>query len=273
MDHNNGLRTRRTLATTSQEIDMMGRLHSDIFVQDRYMLNGVDIKIKLMPSKDVFNLIAHDPKESYKAIITYATLVVWKAKLNPAISLAHEKALTQTNAKYPFKRVVLKTLSIPSGMLSHTQDNLFLSQTPTRIVIGLINAAAFNGSHKYNPFNFQNFGLTYMNVNVDGRTVSGKPLTMDYDHNQYVRAFFETNLAMGPICKVVGNRTEYRHFKNGYSLYAFDLSPSLLDGDQFELAKSGPLPLELYFAQVTPEPLQVIVYAEQHSRFPRLVKC
>jgi hypothetical protein len=70
---------------------------------------------------------------------------------------------------------------------------------------------------------------------------------------------------MGLICKDVGNGMEYRHFKDGYSLYAFDLSPSLLDGDQFELAKSGPLSLELKFAHVTPEPLQVLVYAEQDS--------
>ena len=57
------------------------------------MLNGVDIKIKLTPSKSVFNLIAMDVNGGYKSVITYAALLVRKAKLNTAISLAHEKAL------------------------------------------------------------------------------------------------------------------------------------------------------------------------------------
>ena len=36
---NSGLGTRRTLARESRVIDMMGRIHADIFFQDRYMLN------------------------------------------------------------------------------------------------------------------------------------------------------------------------------------------------------------------------------------------
>lgn len=260
--NNPGLLTRRQLASESREIDMMGRLHADIFVQDRYMINGVDVKIKLTSSKATFNLMAPDGSIGYSSSITYATLVVRKAKLNPAITLAHEKALMRANAKYPIKRVVLKTLAIPQGMLSHTQDNLFLSQTPTRIVIGLITASAFNGTLKSNPYNFQTFGLTYLNVTVDGRSATSKPLTMDFDRNQYVRAYFGTNLAMGLVGKDAGNSIDYTQFKSGYTLYAFDLSPSLLDGDQFEMPKAGPLTLEFKFNTPTPEPLQVIVYAE-----------
>ena len=132
-DSNKGYRIRHTAASKSQEIDMMGRLHSDVFAQDRYMLNGVDVKIKLTPSKDSFNLLTAEPTKGYKTVITYATLLVRKASLNPAISIAHEKALTRMNAKYPFKRVLLKTFAIPKGMLSHNQENLYMSQTPTRL--------------------------------------------------------------------------------------------------------------------------------------------
>jgi hypothetical protein len=81
----------RNLAHASMEMDM-SRLHSDIFAQHRYMLNGVDVKVKLVPSKDSFNLVAHDGSIVYKFIITHATLIVRKTKLNPDISLAHEKA-------------------------------------------------------------------------------------------------------------------------------------------------------------------------------------
>ncbi len=264
-DNNDGYRIRRTTAAESHEIDMMGRIHSDIFTQDRYMLKGVDIKIKLTPAKDSFTLLTADQNKGYKAMITHATLVVRKARLNPAISIAHEKALTRMNAKYPFKRVVIKTFAIPKGMLSHNQDNLYMSQTPTRLVLGLVASTAFNGSYTKNPFNFQHFHLTYLNVSVDGRSLSGKPLVMDFDRNQAIRAFFNSNLSLGMVGKDAGNGIDYKHFKNGYTLFAFDLSPSLLDGEQFELAKSGPVSIELKFSQVTTEPIQVIAYAELDS--------
>lgn len=53
-----------------------------------------------------------------------------------------------------------------------------------------------------------------------------------------MRAFFGTNLSLGLIVKDAGNDTDYKAFKHGYE---FDLTPSLLDGDQFEMAKTRPL--------------------------------
>ena len=88
---------------------------------------------------------------------------------------------------------------------------------------------------------------------------------MDFAHSQYIRAYFGTKLALGLVGKDAGNGVSYSYFKRGYALYAFDLTPSLLDGDQFELAKSGPLSIELKFTSVTSVPLQVIVYAELDS--------
>jgi hypothetical protein len=38
---NSGLVKRQTFAATSGEIDMIGRIHSDVFFQERYMLNEV----------------------------------------------------------------------------------------------------------------------------------------------------------------------------------------------------------------------------------------
>jgi len=54
---NNGLTTRRRLTRQSQVIDMMGRIHTNIFFQERYMLNEVGVKIKLIRSKDAFCLM------------------------------------------------------------------------------------------------------------------------------------------------------------------------------------------------------------------------
>lgn len=264
-DNNDGLRKRRSLAAQSHELDMMGRIHSDIFTQERYLLNGVDVKIKLSPSKDAFNLMAHDVNAGYKAIITQASLLVRKAKLNPAVALAHEKTLEKTNAKYPLKRGVLKTFAVARGMVSHIQDNMFLSQIPNRVVVGVVDSSAFNGVYNKNPFYFKHSDLTQLSLSVDGRSVTGKPLSLDFAKNKFMRAFFETKLSLGLVNRDADNDISYTDFKNGYTLFGFDLSPSLLDGEQFEMVKSGTLCLELRFAQALDQPLQVIVYGELDS--------
>jgi len=41
---------------------MMGRIHSDIFFQEKYLLNQVDIKIKLIRYNDNFCLISPGAK-------------------------------------------------------------------------------------------------------------------------------------------------------------------------------------------------------------------
>jgi len=41
----------------SCEFDMIGRIHADIFFQERYMLNEVGIKVHVVRSKDAFCLL------------------------------------------------------------------------------------------------------------------------------------------------------------------------------------------------------------------------
>lgn len=132
-------------------------------------------------------------------------------------------------------------------MLSHTQDNLFMSQTPTRIGIGLLDSAGFNRSYNLNSFNFAYWDLSYLNVTVDGRATTGQPFTIDFAHIQYIRAYFGTNLAID-----AGNGVSYNYCKRRYVLYAFDLIASLVNGEQFEMAKSGPLSIELKFPAYHP---------------------
>ena len=265
--NNTGLVIRRELTAQSAEIDMLGRLHTDLMHQERYLINGVNVKIRLIPSKNTFNLIAHvgGAGSPFKSLITHASLFVRKVKLNPAVALAHEKALEKGTCKYPLKRVVQKTFTIPQGNLGTVQDNLFLSQTPTKIVIGLVDSGAFNGAYDKNPFHFQHFNLNYLCLYMDGRTIPAKALTPDFENHQYARAYHSLLTTVGVTNKNAGNGIQYGDYSKGYTLFGFDLSPSLVDGNQFELIKSGALRLEIHFARAVNVPVQVLVYAELDS--------
>ena len=59
---NRGLKARYEFTKYSHTVDMMGPIHSDIFFQDRLMLNGVDLRIKLNRAKMCFVLCPQQPE-------------------------------------------------------------------------------------------------------------------------------------------------------------------------------------------------------------------
>ena len=53
---NTGLVERRSYIAKSRVVEMMGRLHVDLFLQDRFLLNGVSVNIRLVRSNDALSL-------------------------------------------------------------------------------------------------------------------------------------------------------------------------------------------------------------------------
>ena len=83
-----------------------------------------------------------------KVMITKTVTSVRKVKLSPSVFLAHAKALENGTAKYPIRRVVCKTFTVPQGFRDISHEKLFSGQLPTRVVVGLVTNEAFNFQHK-----------------------------------------------------------------------------------------------------------------------------
>ena len=256
---NEGLEARRVRAAESKVVDMYGKLHTDLGGCNRYIPTGVDIKVRLVPSKATFHLISHGAAV-FKTVITHASLFLRRVKVNPAVYLAHEKALSRGTAKFPLKRAIIKAFSVAAGQQSQVIDNIYQTQLPTQLVIGIVKSSAFLGNKNENPFYFEHHGLNFLSVTVDGKQTPSKPYTPDYESGEYVRSYWSQCLATGQVQSNSGVGITYDDFARGYALYAFDLSPSILDGNQVELLKSGSLRLELKFAAALQHPVHVIVY-------------
>jgi len=208
---NDGLVKRRALGLESRTFDMMGRLHSDIFFQDRYMINEVGVKIKLTRSKDDFCLMG---AMAGKVQIVQASMFVRKVKLMPSVFLAHAKTLERSPAKYPIRRVVCKSFTIPQNYLDVSHKKLFSGQLPTRIVIGLVDNRAYNGDRQRNPFNFQHFNLNEIAVYLDGQQQhAARPVQPDYGHGLYIRDYNSMFAGTGKLCKDEGLHYSRRLFR------------------------------------------------------------
>jgi len=262
---NGGLKTRAALLRGGKTLDLMGRLHGDLFAQEKYLLPGVDLVLKCIRSSNAFCLLSSADDANYKAVIESASLWVRKVQISPSVRIAHEKALMKNNAKYPIHRVLINTFSIPQGNMNMVKDNIFHGQVPRKLVIGLVDSDAYNGAFKKNAFNFKHHSLTSLGVFVNGEPMPGKAMETKFTQaggQQYINAYLSLFSGCAKLGQDKGNQISRADFSQGYSLFAFDLSPDLSEGGHLSLLRKGNLKVELKFGAGLPNPVIVLVYAE-----------
>jgi hypothetical protein len=260
-DKNSGLAERAAFTNASKEVELLGRIHSDIFFQHRYMLNEITIRIKLHRSKDKFCLMA-EGAEQYKILITDAVLLIRKVKISPSVYLAHAKALENGMAKYPVKRVICKTATVSTGTQDYINEKLFTGQLPTRLIIGCVDNRAYNGNYGLNPYNFQHFSLSSLSVFLDGQQHGVKQLDLNYANGNYVNAYMNLFSGTGKENQDEGNDISRSEFDKGYALYVYDLTPDMSENDSYNLIKSGNVRIEMKFDVALTNTVTIVAFAE-----------
>ena len=258
---NEGFVARGNLTAQSKSVEMIGRLHCDIFQQDRYLLNGMEMQVKLIPSKEKFHLMGDGT--AWTTVIEDACLYVRKVKLNPSIPVQHNKLLSQGKfAKYPIRRGVVTSFTISQNSLSTNKDNVIMGQLPRRMVVGMVSNSAFNGAMNACPFNFKNYDVNYVSLYVDGTQFPSKPLTPAFEDGQYLRSYMTLFEGTGMLHDNRGHGIDRANYKDGFALYAFDLTPDMAEGGHVDPIKHGTVRMELHFKKQLPETVNVIVYSE-----------
>jgi hypothetical protein len=152
-----GLVKRQTFAATSGEIDMIGRIHSDIFFQERYMLNEVNVRIKLISSNDAFCLMSTGGTQ-FKVVVDVCVVADSQSQNQSVRPPGARKNPRGRYGQIPHQACVMcKTFTVPTGYLDASRETLFSGQLPTRLIVGLVDNRAYNGSRERNPFNFHHY--------------------------------------------------------------------------------------------------------------------
>jgi len=259
---NKGLKKRYNFFDNGGVVDMIGCIHSDMFFQEKFLPSDVGIRLRLVRNKNAFCLMSDVAQAAFKIKIHDCKLFVRKIKLSPSVFVAHAKALEIGNAKYPIRRVICKTFTIPRGNLDFSQESLFSGQLPTRLIIGCVDNDAYNGSYDKNPFNFKHYNLSQIKVYLDGQNQHIRPLEPNYAVSQTVAAYASLFSGTGKLHRNEGNDISREDYSGGYALYAFDLTPDLAEDDHFNLSREGSVRLDLKFTTALPNTVNVIAYAE-----------
>ena len=258
---------RRKRVNRSKVYDLIGKVHTDLSYCEQYMLNGVDVRLRFVRSKDnfVLNACSKDgaPVHPYKIKIIHAGLFVKKLKINPVISLAHSKVLAQNNnARYSIKRVITKCHSVAKGSLFINLESLFSNQIPSRVVVGLVDADAYNGNYRKSCFEFKHYNLTSLAFHVDGVQVPSKAFNPNYDNDTYARSYFSLYQGVNRQFDNHGHGVSYEMYKDGHCLYMVDLTPCQTDDQCVELYKHGSLSLAITLGKPLENPVNVILYSQ-----------
>lgn len=207
----------------SRELELFGKMHSDILNINKYLLNGIDIKITLTRYPDALVTLSEDTFKAAVEILE-SILYIRKIDVSPSILVAHAKILEGAVAKYPYKRVEMVNYTLASGIFSKSIDNLCHNRIPDRIIFGLTTNSSFAGSVTESPFNFEHFDCNNVALSVNGCLVGGSPFKPNYAKGKHIRpflfSFFGNSLYLSDDGWCVGRKD----YPVGFCLYSYDTS-------------------------------------------------
>lgn len=265
---NEGFTKRQQYIKGSKTIDAVGGVYLDLFNINKFLLNRVEIKLRLARSKTAFALLGDVAlsADKFKIEITDVSLLVRRVQLNPSILLAHTETLLKKPATYPFTRTEIKTQVIQSGLNNTTLENIYIGTMPERVIIGLVSHEACSGSLRLNPYNFQHYNLNFLQLYIDSEPIPAKPLQVDFNNDQYISAYLTLFTGTNIFYKDDGMDISREEYPKGYCLLAFDLTPDLSCSEShWNSTRKGQLRLELGFSSPLVETVSCIIYSEFQS--------
>ena len=257
---NKGLVERAGHTVTSRVVELIAPVHSDLFFQETLLINGVDVSLKFIRSKDEFVLMAAGNAQ-FKAKIMSASLFVKKVAVAPGVRLAHSRALQHANAKYAIDRVALKTFSIPAGTRVCNQENLYIGQIPKFVIVGFVDNEGYTGNYARNPFNFEHYDTEFMCLYADGQSFPAKPFQPLFQRSQYAREYYQLIQTTGRHLKDRSLAITRKDFGAGYTLFCFNLEPDEGCSGNVSLIKTGNVRLEARFRVPLPRTVNLICYS------------
>ncbi|XP_061190598.1 uncharacterized protein F54H12.2-like [Saccostrea echinata] len=259
---NDGFRKRHQAINDSKEITLYDRLHLDLFQQGRFLPNGVDVRLRFNRAKPQFYMMI---KAGSTGKVKILSMILWVRKVKATAVMMNDinQGLNTHRAKYPLRRVEVKTFTIPTGTQSKITDHLFQGQMPKRIILGFVDNVAFNGDKSKNPFHFQNVGIKKLDVSINGEIMSTRCFEPNFNEDLYLRSYLSLYQALGKLGEDWTPDITLEEYKNGYTLWGWDFTKDQeAQSDKFHIIETGNLRVEVQFTNNTVNTLNCVVYAE-----------
>ena len=144
--------TKQNKFANSREVEMMGRLHVNLLLQNKLIVPGVALSITLFPSADTFRLMSGTENPTEKINITTILLKVRRIALNTRLMFQADRSLYQKTVQYPVNHSVVRTKQIVVGTTHLSNYTVVNGQIPRLIICAMVKSTSFVGRYDSNPF-------------------------------------------------------------------------------------------------------------------------
>lgn len=249
----------------SAPFETFGKLHTEITNQCKLIPGDVELNIKLSRQDSKFVLMAKDTTKRPTISIDTAILFVCHKRISDSIRLAHKVTLQKDiTMKYPVRKVQMKFFTRGMQRSDLSEPNLINGTLPRRIIIGLVDSAAFNGDLSKSPFNFQHFNMTSVVLRKNGQAVPFSEIEMNFEQKCALQGYLALMSGTGNLFR--NNHglhiQPFADFGSGYGLLAFDLTPDHADGNTFHLIKQGNVSLDIKLEKPSEAGITIVCYCE-----------
>ena len=250
---NEGLKKRASLMAGSKTVETLAKIDVDVFKVTKYLLNGVSIDLTLSPTSNRFRLLSPNTSTlDYMVEIKDISLILKHVTPSNHVLLAHQEVMQKelSRAKYFYTREELRKFNLAKDTSSYYIEDAFNGRVPSKIVIGFVSGESLTGSYARNPYFFKHNSISYINVSLSGMPSPEGPVTLDFSSGKYLQSYTQLYRGKGNVTSSA--RITREEYKDGYSLFVFDLAPQNQQ-DFYPVTREGSVRIELRFKVPLPE--------------------
>lgn len=233
-------------------------LHIDFFQSPKYLIPGVEIKLKFIRADDNFSIISDGVDAKIK--INKLQLKIRRVTADPSVLGAIESKLSSTPAVYPICKSVIKTHLINSGITNTQIGQIVRGKLPRSFILCFVNAKGYDGNRAKNPFVFENFGLNFLNILLNGEPLNPSIFQPDFTTENYLREYRWMIDNIG-LHQMSTNSISKSEFKSNSCFFPFDLSPDLCNSFYLHGIENGTIDIQLGFSAPLTENIYCMMYA------------
>ena len=262
-DSNPGLKYRYEKCGRNNTFELMGKPSCDIFNITRYLIPGVEIRVRFSASNNNFCLIAPEG-DNYKLNFVDAKLIFHRISISPSLSLAIERTLERQPAIYPMVRTETRAFHVGDDRADAMIDNLYAGELPKRVTIGLVRNEAYNGDLKKNPYHFEHFGLTRAELFCDGERVPWNELVLDCANASFLQAYYTLFTGADALDTESTSGISRDEYLDGSCLLVYDLTPDQSAASVSHVCpkRRANLRVKLNFSQKLPKTVNLLALFE-----------
>jgi len=244
---------------------------TSIFSMDKVLIPHVDVELSFdrsVSSEFYFmHPVAAQTVYNYGFNITNAVFLVRLMDAKPDYNVGIETTLTNTlPMNYFIRNPQIITQNISANSTFHNQSDFLHGYVPEKIYIMFVKTAAFKGQGNLNPFCFENCGINKICLYKNGIPHPYPPITANFAEKQYIQLYHMTLKSLQAPSPGTPS-ISYEEFRDGCTIFCYDLSPDLSGGIDPHSAthKRAALRLNVQFETATTAEVMCLIYYEQDT--------